>query len=122
MYDGTAPAAHQAERTREPLLHDRHAIEGQLSLRELRSVFLRISAGLGSYLNGDDLAEDVPRLNTISPPGVHECVFHLFEHEEHCAQRVAALTGLKARLRDLTLVEATRDSTRRSKSANTTCG
>jgi hypothetical protein len=121
MYDGTAPAAHQAERTREPLLHDKMQSR-QLSLRELRSVFLRISAGLGSYLNGDDLAEDVPRLNTISPPGVHECVFHLFAHEEHCAQRVAALTGLKARLRDLTLVEATRDSTRRSKSANTTCG
>jgi hypothetical protein len=74
------PAAHQAERTREPLLHDSHAIEGQLSLRELMSVFLRISAGLGSCLTEDDLAEDVPRPNTISTPGVHECVFHL------CAQ------------------------------------
>ena len=65
-----------------PLRYGDEVVLAELASRAL----LRSSAGLGSYLYGDELAEDVPRRNTISTPGVHECAFRLCAHEEHCAQ------------------------------------
>jgi len=72
----------------------------EVVLTELAThALLRSSAGLGTYLYGDELAEDVPGRSAISTPGIHECAFRLCVHQEHCAQDELAKALAANRLR-----------------------
>ena len=59
----------------------------EIVLSELTSLaLLRSSAGLGSYVYADEIAQDVSMRGAASTPGIHECAFRLCPHQAHRAQ------------------------------------